>query len=194
MKCHVKLFVVLASPLLLLAQPPADTPPGREGRQWPPGESRPQRERADTQRPARGQPFLERWLSQLKEADPDEHARLRELREENPAAFRAEVRAAFSRMRTRAVRQQRARAFSGEITAIREAETPEARQEAVGRLRERLESHVEQRMQMRERRMEAIRKQLQELETQHKQDLERREELVSDLLTSMLEDGDDTED
>ena len=46
---------------------------------------------------------VERWLDRLAEENPDEHARLQELRRENPEAFRDELRG-----RLRKLRQHRA--------------------------------------------------------------------------------------
>lgn len=181
MKTPAMIAVLLALPLLLTAQPPADTPPAR------PGWDRPPRERMERERPPRGQPFLDRWMNHLEQEDPEEHQRLRQLQEEDPAAFRGEVRESFSRSRERAVaREPRASPFAEEVAAIHGAETEEAREEAVKRLRERMEERVEQRMAMRERRMEAIRAQLEQLEAQHKQDLDRREELVNSLMENLL--------
>lgn len=138
-------------------------------------------------RGAGGQAPVERYLHQLKKTDPEEYQRMKALKESDPAAFRQELRQkAMSRRREMAQKHTR-HFFKEEMKAIRQAETPEAREEAVAALRVKVAEQVDRNLQRREERMAQVREQLSELESRHKLETEQKEQLIDRHVEKLLE-------
>ncbi|MCC5846929.1 MAG: hypothetical protein JJU29_02465 [Verrucomicrobia bacterium] len=134
----------------------------------------------------RSHPVLERWMNHLSENDPDEHARLMELREEDPRAFREAVREGLNEVRRQHRQDRQQRMFGEQVDAIRNAETDEERQEAVEALKLAVGEMVERRMEMREQRIASVREQLERLESEHQTDKDRQQELVENYVEQLL--------
>ncbi len=136
-------------------------------------------------------PALDRLFEHLRQHEPEEFERLRTLRVEDPEGFRDEL-----RRRVAETRVHRGEGpglfhhpFQREVKALRSAETPEAREEALGVLRERLGEVLDRRMEMRQQRIQAIREELMKLQAQHEADLARREEILREQVERLLAEG-----
>jgi len=184
MKNRPLLLIIL--PVILTAataQPPREggAPRERPGRQE---QSRPDRERHHS--------VIERWLNHLEKQEPEEHRRLTEMREEDPAAFREELRRHFSEAREHAAPRRGGRAappgLTEKIQALRQADTPDTRARALEALRTALAGHIDQRLALREQRIQSIREELEQLETRHRADKARRDAWIEETLERLLED------
>jgi hypothetical protein len=165
------------------AQPPRDGTGPRE-RSGRPEHPRPDRERHHS--------VIERWLNHLEKQEPEEHRRLTEMREEDPAAFREELRRHFSEAREHAAPRRGGRGappgLTEKIQALRQADTPDTRARALEALRTALAGHIDQRLALREQRIQSIREELEQLETRHRADKARREAWIEETLERLLED------
>ncbi|MFH0907896.1 MAG: hypothetical protein V1929_03965 [bacterium] len=107
-------LIATALPCALLAQdgpPPGDMPPGLDMPPGPgPGPGLPP---GDPHVGRRGPEMVERWLEQLEDKDPSEYERLVELREDDPDAFRKELR--------NKLRKEQARVFMDKHPQLRES-------------------------------------------------------------------------
>jgi len=159
----------------LLAQPPHPPQPPNRGER---GAAR-----------ERGQPMIERWMNHLERTQPEEHERLMNLRQEDPAAFREEIRTHLARIREQPPLppgRGRPDRFAAEVEAVRNAATDQEKQKALAALRNAVSEMLEQRMQMREERIQSIQADLERLREQHNADSGRKEELVQETLDSLL--------
>lgn len=201
------LIPLFAATLSTLAQVPQEGNPRRErpGRpEYLPSDGqgqsrdRPGHDRQDHDRQGhdrlgreRQQPVIERWLNHLEQQNPAEHQRLTALREDDPVAFREEMRRQFARARE----QQQARRgvrgnppdFTEELAALRNARNDTERAQAREALQSVLAEHIDQRLAQREQRIHSIREELNRLEMQHQADKARREAWIEEALTRMLE-------
>ncbi len=174
---HLLFTALLLSTALATAQPPRDGKGPRDGHG--------PRDRE------RHQPVIERWLHHLESKDPAEHRRLTALREENPAAFRSEIRRQLAEVRENAPRHREGRAgppdLSRERQAVRDARTDAERARALATLREALAQHIDMRLAQREQRIRSIREELERLETRHRADQARRDTWIEETLERLLE-------
>jgi hypothetical protein len=128
-------------------------------------------------------------MEELQREKPEEHRRLSRLQEENPSAFRRELRRKASetrepgRGRGRSIRPHPLR---DEILALRNAETDDAREAAVAGLREKIRARVDANLAEREKAIQDVRKKLQDLEQQNEQEQARREEIIDNHLQRVL--------
>jgi len=172
MKTHHNLLLLLfiAIPGLLRAE----IPPQRRGNRA-----------QDGTRPA-----VERYMHHLEQQDPETHARLAELKEKDPVAFRRELRRRAqqpaSRERGRE-RQRRHQEFHQDVQAYHQAETDAEREQARAALQTRIEERVDQVIADRKEAITAIRERLHRLEELNEQELARRDEIVAHHLQRLLE-------
>lgn len=178
MKTLPNLSLLLLSLLLLttatfsIAQPPEDRGPWKT----PP-------------------PSVEKYLNHLEEKNPEEYERMVQLQKENPQAFRMELRkkAHHSDKGGNKRGQKGPHPLANEIKAVRAAESPEAREEAIAVLREKVNERVENNLQEREQAIEKFRERLKKLEERNDQERASREEVVDHHLKRILENLDKPE-
>ncbi|GEM_PF-4605973 len=178
------------APLLLLSMfsiltawgQPAQTTGDRPQR---PGGERPRRMERENRE---GTPPVDRYLHYLKKTNPEEYQRLKTLKEEDPMAFRRELRQKLMARRKEMAQKHHSRGqFKTEMKAIRQAGTPEEREQAIADLRERVAAQVEENLKRREERMRQVRTQLQQLEDRHKLEREQKDQLIDRHVEKLLE-------
>ena len=139
----------------------------------------------------RSHPVIVRWMEHLNLSDPEEHARLMQLREEDPQAFREAVRQGLQEARRQHRQDRQHRMFGDQVDAIRNAESDEERQEAIAALKSAVGEMLDRRMDLREQRIASVREQLERLEAEHQSDKERRGELVDEYTERLLAETDE---
>ncbi len=175
------LFMLVCSTMTAFGQPE----PAFERKH---GHPRMDRERGD--RP-RVQPVIERWLLDLEQKDPEEHQRLLLLREEDPEAFRGEVRRHYAQARGRPSARQgdgpRIPEVAGQVKAYQEAKTDAERDRIRESIRAELAGHLDRRLAFREQRIQSIREELERLEDRHETDKARRDSWIDEALEQLLQ-------
>jgi hypothetical protein len=164
-------LILLCAVTCLCAQSSADTP-----------------NRPDPARRGRPQ-AVENYFHQLKKENPEEMRRLRELRRDDPDAFRAEMR---SRMKGRRKGEHERREpknvlFEEHVQRVRQASTPEEREEAVSRLEDAVTARMDAVFAHREEAIQRMRKKLSDLEERHRRQEENREAVVQRQVQKLLE-------
>lgn len=154
------------------SQPPADKPRRgeRDGMRQPP-------------------PPLETYLKKLEQENPDEFQRLQRLREEDPQAFRSELRQKASKFRSGSPHQRGPgpHLLMEEIEKVKNAATPEERAHAVAVLQQKIGEEIDRNLAEREEAIENFREKLKQLENQNIQEKTRRDEIVEKHLQRILE-------
>lgn len=170
-----RLFLFLfCAATCLFAQPPADRP----NRPVPSHRGRPQ--------------AAENYFQQLRKENPEEMRRLRQLRSTDPAAFRAEMR---SRLKGHRKGKQDGRGpqdllFEEHLQRVRQASTPEEREEAVNRLTAAVSARMDEALSHREEAIQRMRKKLSDLEERHRRQQENRDQVIQRHVQKLLEAAD----
>ncbi|MGA0369194.1 MAG: hypothetical protein ACO3N7_07055 [Kiritimatiellia bacterium] len=138
--------------------------------------------------PGKSPPPVRRYMESLRESDPGEYERLEKLKQEDPRAFRMELRKNAWEKREGKHRNgpTRPHPLESEIRKVREAESPEARLAAIEELRGKVRERVEENLREREAAIEKFRQQLKALEEQNQQERIRREEIIDHHLERIL--------
>jgi len=133
-------------------------------------------------------PPVERYLHYLRKTNPEEYQRMKTLQEEDPGAFRRELREkVMSRRRELSKKHHSRGVFKEEMKAVRQAASAEEREQAVAALRAKVAAQVEENLKRREERMKQVRAQLQELEERHVMEREQKEQLIDRHVEKLLE-------
>lgn len=174
-KTLLLVFTLVSGAAIALAQPPEGRPRhgdrGRPAGQGPDASSAP----------------VERYMSQLQQEDTEEYRRLSELRDQDPTAFRRELRRKASEKRGRpSSRQVRHHPLREEIAALRNAENEDDRDVAIQAIRAKITERVDRSLEERENAIREIRETLQRLEEQNEQEQARREEIIDRHLQRVL--------
>lgn len=153
---------------------------------------------------------IQRVMERLRTEDPEEFARLRALRQENPRAFKQEL---FSKLRARREtwakgegrpprpmsdrsleadeRKKKAMKRSQEVRAAmqayRKAGTPEEKSVAKEALRATLDERMTEHMKQREAYIARLRAQLDQLEKKNESDVKNKDEMVDKALAYLIE-------
>ncbi len=174
MKTARSLFIIfcLSAFPCAFTQPPADRPrrSEHEGRRPPPLP-------------------LDSYLSKMERENPEEFQRLQRLREEDPQAFRFELREKASEFRRNGGPHQKGRGphpLQTEIAKVKTATSPEERAEAVAVLQQKIGEEIDKNMAEREAAIEKFREKLKQLEDQNLQEKTRRDEIVENHLKRIL--------
>jgi hypothetical protein len=134
-------------------------------------------------------PSVEKYLNHLEEKNPDEFKRMTQLRKEDPQSFRMELRKKANRLDRGGKKRgpKGPHPLAEEIQAVRSAEGPEAREEAIALLREKVNERVEKNLEEREEAIEKFREKLKQLEDRNQQERASREEVVDHHLKRILD-------
>ncbi|MDF3128052.1 hypothetical protein P0Y35_02465 [Kiritimatiellaeota bacterium B1221] len=135
----------------------------------------------------RSQPVID-YLQKLKATNPEEFNRLEKLRQEDPQAFRNELRKnAWGRQQGGKFRQGlQAHPLQAEIEKIRSAQTEAEKEAAIADLRLKVSERIAENQKEREEAIEKIRRKLKQLEEQNEQEKIRREEIIDHHLQRIL--------
>ncbi|MDA3873818.1 MAG: hypothetical protein PF795_07645 [Kiritimatiellae bacterium] len=168
---NTPLFLVLTLAACITsswAQPPDGRPPRED------------RARSERRGPEATSAPVERYLNQLQAENPEEYQRLSDLREQDPSAFRRELRRkAYEKRGNPSARSDRPHPLQEEISALRNAENEEDREVAIQAIRAKISERVDHSLAEREKAIQEIRVKLQRLEEQNEQERTRREEIIA---------------
>ncbi|WFB34403.1 hypothetical protein P3T73_09540 [Kiritimatiellota bacterium B12222] len=150
----------------------------------------PQSPRAEQQGQGRKKNHMvDHYLEKLKNETPEEYERLKTLRQENPQAFRLELRQkAYNKGAggRRSVSQRGPHPLQEHIDAVKNADSPEAKQAAIVTLRAKIAEQVENNLAEREVAIEKFRKRLKQLEAQNENERAHESEIIDHHLQRLL--------
>ena len=146
--------------------------PGRQDQPWRP------RPRA-----------VQKYFQQLKEQDPEEVKRLRELRKSDPEAFRKELRMRGLNNPKPSGQHRGGRRADMEdyVARIRNTATPEERQQELVQIRKEISERIDRGLSLREEAINRLRNKLSKLEERHEKEKEHRDEMVDHQVRSLIE-------
>lgn len=132
-------------------------------------------------------PAVEDYFKTLKQQNPEEMKRLRDLRQTDPEAFRKELRNRVNKKKGHGKRRQDPRkVFDEHLQHIQQAETPEARAQAEQKLKDAVEERIDKGLMLREKAIARMQEQLKTLEERHLNDKQNRDQLISRQVESLL--------
>lgn len=132
---------------------------------------------------------VQRYFQQLKEKDPEEMKRLQQLRQSDPEAFRQELRKrVYGKKGSSSPRHEQRLADMEEYAElIRNADTPEERQQAINRITEDVTNRIDQGLSLREEAIGRLRQRLSELEDRHERDKQSRDKMIDRQVRNIIQ-------